>query len=163
GMGAIGNGNDGIRIAQGTASNTIGGTQTGAGNIIAFNMQAGVVVGNSVTDTATINNTIRANSISSNSGLGIDLGNDGVTANHVGGGVAGPNNLHNFPIIVAAAPGSATAVTGTLNSVPNAAVTLDFYASAAPDSSGFGQGQRYLGSTVVTTDNTGNVRFSVSS
>src|SRR5207253_7609575 len=40
--------------------------------------------------------------------------------------------------------------------------TLDFYASPTPDASGFGQGKRYLGSTTVTTDGSGNTTYSTS-
>ena len=54
-----------------------------------------------------------------------------------------------------------TYIAGSLNSLPNATYTLDFYANAAADPSGYGQGQRYLGSTSVTTDAAGNATFSV--
>src|SRR5207249_4370931 len=37
----------------------------------------------------------------------------------------------------------------------------DFYASAIADLSGFGEGERYLGSATVTTDASGNASFSV--
>ena len=50
---------------------------------------------------------------------------------------------------------------GTLNSTANTTFTLDFYASAAADPSGFGEGARYLGSAVVTTDAGGNASFEV--
>ncbi len=49
---------------------------------------------------------------------------------------------------------------GTLNSGTNARYTLDFYASTAPDSSGNGEGQFYMGATVVNTDGSGNASFS---
>jgi hypothetical protein len=38
---------------------------------------------------------------------------------------------------------------------------LDFYASASADPSGFGEGQRWLGSIVVTTDPLGQLDFNV--
>src|SRR5262249_41684373 len=38
---------------------------------------------------------------------------------------------------------------------------IEFFASAAVDPSGYGEGQRYLGSTTVTTDGSGNVIFGV--
>jgi autotransporter-associated beta strand protein len=160
GTAAVPNGSFGVGIGGGPTNNVIGGTQAGAGNTIAFNLGAGVLVGSAATDTTTINNSIRANSIFSNGGLGIDLGEDGVTANHPGGVVAGPNNFQNYPVLVTAFPGSSTAASGTLNALPNATFTLDFYANATPDPSGFGQGQRYLGSTQVVTDVLGNASFS---
>ena len=55
--------------------------------------------------------------------------------------------------------GTVTRVLGTLNALANTTYVLDFYASTAADLSGFGQGQRYLGSAMVTTDGSGNVSF----
>jgi hypothetical protein len=52
-------------------------------------------------------------------------------------------------------------VRGELHSAPNTTFTLDFYASATANPSGFGEGQRYLGSVVVTTDANGNAKFVV--
>jgi hypothetical protein len=39
---------------------------------------------------------------------------------------------------------------------------LDCYANAAPDPSGFGEGQIFLGQAAITTDGSGNVLFNVS-
>src|SRR5262249_27798120 len=50
-------------------------------------------------------------------------------------------------------------VQGTLNSTPNRTFNLDFYANATCDSTGFGEGQSYLGSVNVTTDASGNASF----
>jgi hypothetical protein len=50
-------------------------------------------------------------------------------------------------------------VTGTLHSQPNATFTVDFYASATADPSGFGQGQQWLGAIQVTTDSAGEAQF----
>jgi hypothetical protein len=50
-------------------------------------------------------------------------------------------------------------VTGTLHSQPNATFTVDFYASATADPSGFGQGQQWLGAIQVTTDRAGDAQF----
>ncbi len=70
----LGNGN-GIIIDGGSSNNSIGGTATGAGNTIAFSTGIGV----DVDATAGTGNEIRLNSIFSNTGLGIELGN-GVTS-----------------------------------------------------------------------------------
>ena len=51
-------------------------------------------------------------------------------------------------------------VTGTLNSKPNTDYTVELFASAACDPSGFGQGSTYLGDTTVHTDGSGNGSFS---
>src|SRR5262249_16347610 len=74
--------------------------------------------------------------------------------NHAGT-ASGPNNLQNFPVLAAAEAGATTSVRGTLNSRPGTTFTLDFYASPAADPSGYGEGQRYLGSATVNTDAAG--------
>jgi uncharacterized repeat protein (TIGR01451 family)/CSLREA domain-containing protein len=141
------------------AGATIGATTAAAGNVIAFNGQSGVRVSGLVGSPLNINNRIESNSIFANGGLGINLGNDGVTANDSSGHV-GPNNLQNFPVITAvSSAGSRTTVAGTLNSTPTTTFRLEFFASDAADASSFGEGQVVLGSTNVTTDAAGNARF----
>jgi hypothetical protein len=150
---ALGNGGDGVTLFS--SANTVGGVEAGAGNTIAFNGGAGVGVQGGV------GNRIQGNAIHSNSGLGIDLGGNGVTPNDAGDADTGPNQLQNFPVLSVALAGGTTRVAGTVNSSANTTFTLDFYASAAADPSGFGEGARYLGSAVVTTDGSGNARFEV--
>lgn len=150
----------GILIDDRATGNNIGGTNLSAGNVIAFNAGPGVQIGFSPTDSTTLDNAVRGNAIYANGGLGIDLGNDGVTLNH-SGSVAGPNNFQNVPILAEAPLGTGTLVTGTLNSLPNTTYTLDFYANTSPDPSGYGQGRSYLGSTTVTSDGLGNSNFAV--
>ena len=124
------------------------------GNEIALNGGAGVAV------TGGTNHLIQANSISGNAGLGIDLGGDGVTANDNGDPDTGPNQRQNFPILSAATySASGLAVSGNMNSRPNTAITIDFYSNAACDASGYGEGQKHLGSITVTTANNGNRNF----
>src|SRR5262249_23980276 len=129
-----------------------GGTAPGQGNTIAYND-----VGVTLELTAGTGNTIRGNAISSNGGLGIDLGlGYGVTPNDTGDTDTGPNGLQNFPVLSAAMASARTHVAGTLNSKPNATFTIDIYASVVPDGSGYGEGQHYLGSVDVHTDASGN-------
>jgi titin len=152
---SLGNG-VGVEVAGGAFDNTIGGTAAGAGNVIGHNTGTGVVIGSSITDDATIGNSVRGNSIYANGGLGIDLGNDGVTANHQVNPGPGPNNLQNFPVllsVVSVPRTNQTFIIGLLHSSPNRTYALDFYANATADSSGHGQGQRYLGSAQVTISN----------
>src|SRR5207248_8663306 len=112
--------------------NTIGGVAAGARNVIAFNGGDGVNISGSGADgiqgQTLSGNSIRGNSIFSNTGLGIDLGTNGVTLNDLKDSDTGANNLQNFPIL-SAAGGPAGLVAGSLNAVPNATITLDFYAS----------------------------------
>jgi hypothetical protein len=107
----------------------------------------------------TTGNRIQGNAIYDNVGLGIDLGRDGVTFNDLGDADVGPAELLNFPRLTYVWAGNSTRVVGTLHSVAGQTFTLDFYANQAADPSGFGEGQRYLGSLQVTTDNLGNASF----
>jgi CSLREA domain-containing protein len=162
GSSALGNSASGINLSGGSSfSNTVGGTNAGAGNTIAFNGADGVRLAD-----AGAGNTIRGNSIFSNgsgaSGLGIDLGTDGVTANDAMDPDTGPNNLQNFPTITRAVTGAGNIIQGTLNSTPGQTFTIDFYANSSCDTlGGNGEGKTYLG-TVITpaTDGaTGDVSF----
>ncbi|HJP81318.1 MAG TPA: choice-of-anchor U domain-containing protein [Candidatus Saccharimonadales bacterium] len=101
--------------------------------------------------------TIRQNSIYNNNSLGIDLGNNGVTANDTKDPDAGPNTIINFPVLTQTAAG--TLVEGSYNGLPNQAFTMDYYASQTADPSGYGEGQIWIGSTSFTTDGDGNVTF----
>ena len=164
----LGNTLDGVGIGvaafDDVSGNTIGGTSAGAANTIAFNGGNGVTVGSSVADVPTTwDNGILSNSIYSNTGLGIDLGDDGVTLNTPGGPHSGPNNFQNFPVLYSSITyNGRTYVKGMLNSTPNAVFTLQFFANAAADPSGYGQGQTYLGQGTVVTDVNGNASYQVS-
>src|SRR4030095_9867036 len=157
---ALGNGTDGIAVNSTATTNSIGGTNAGEGNIIAFNLRNGILI-NAGTRVA-----IRGNSIFGNAAFGIDLNRnfptnivgDGPTANDAGDGDTGPNNAQNTPIITSASQGS-TVVSGTLNSVANTLFAIDFFANGTCNASGFGEGRRYLGSGNATTDGTGNITF----
>jgi len=155
GTGALGNTGNGVEIF-------LASTTCVSGNTVAFNGGNGVFVsGGSATGTL-----IRSNSIFSNARLGIDLfsGSDpanGVTPNDAGDGDSGPNNLQNYPVLNAASSSvsGGTFVTGTLNGTANASFTLEFFASTAGDSSGFGEGAAPLGQVTVTTDGGGSASF----
>ncbi len=150
---ALGNAKTGVLIRSG--SNTLGGTAPGTGNIIAWNQAEGVVVRNAI-----VGNAILGNSIHDNIKLGIDLNQNGVTANDLGDIDAGPNDLQNYPVLGAASTaGGTTVVTGGLNSRPGASFRLEFFASTTPDLSSYGEGQTFLGSQSGTTDASGNLSF----
>src|SRR5262249_3108124 len=143
---------DGIYI-ESASNNIIGGTNPGAGNVIAFNgvsaAQSGIGLpfGNGVEVFADgTGNTILGNAIFSNFLLGIDLnsqadrGGDGVTPNDPGDPDAGTNNLQNFPLLSSAkADANNTTVAGSLNSTPSTSFRLEFFANATADSSGHGE------------------------
>jgi len=95
----IGNFSHGIDIRSGSSGNIIGLDENGngAGNIIAGN---GVASGNGITvKDNSFNNRVSGNRIFSNNGIGIDLQNDGITANDTDDPDTGPNNLQNNPLL----------------------------------------------------------------
>jgi uncharacterized repeat protein (TIGR01451 family) len=155
GTSPLGNLDDGLVISG--SNNTIGGTGSGAGNVIAFNSKAGAFVVSS--PSVPVGDSILSNSIFSNSGIGIDLspnGNRGVTPNDPGDADTGPNNLQNFPQLVFANKNSSGLnVVGSLNSTASTSFRIEFFVNPTCDSSGNGEGQIFIGSTNVTTDTNG--------
>ena len=71
GSAGVPNASQGVWIITSASGNTIGGTGPGEGNVIAFNGDRGVEV-NGVDLPSAVNNSIRGNSIHSNTGLEID-------------------------------------------------------------------------------------------
>ena len=157
-IGSVGLGNTAYGVlVDASPGNSIGGTATGAGNIISGNVGRGVVIANTTT------NTISRNSIFSNTDLGIDLGNNGVTPNDLGDGDGGPNTQQNFPVLSQGiAAGGIVNIPGTLNSLPNTAYTVEFFANTTCDPTGNGEGEIFLGSVNVTTNASGNASFTTS-
>ncbi len=165
----LGNVSVGVTIFA-SPNNTIGGIAPGAGNIIAYNGEAGVWV----REGTSTGNAILSNSIFANvplfgdpHGLGIDLGPinslDGVTPNDPGDVDTGVNNLQNFPVVTSSfTAGGIVAVEGTLNSTSSATFRLEFFANAAADPTGHGEGETFIGATDVTTDASGDASFAVS-
>ena len=152
----LGNTETGVNISD-SSDQIIGTPVTSEGNIIAFN---GTGVKVDAFDPAQ-GNSIRGNSIFSNDSLGIDLGSTGVTPNDNLDPDTGANNLQNFPMLAGAInSGGSTTVQGSLNSTANTTFVIDFYSSNLCDSSEYGEGRNYLGSTQVTTDASGNASIS---
>ncbi len=151
----IGNGTWGVRVTN-SSGNTIGGTATGAGNTLAYNAQAGIGLDNA----SGTGNSLLGNAIYSNSGIGIDLGTDGVTANDLGDVDAGANDLQNFPVMTSASTDGANVnLIGTFNSNASTTYRIEFFASTTADGTGYGEAERYLGFATVTTDGSGNASF----
>ena len=122
-------------------NNTIGGSL--GGNTIAFNGAAGISIG-AGGFVGNQGNLIESNSIYSNVGLGIDLGDNGPDFPQDVGDISGPNKRQNFPILTSVqAAGGRTEIRGVINNEINPAkLQLQFFSSAAADASGFGEGQR---------------------
>jgi FG-GAP-like repeat/HYR domain len=123
----------GILITNNGSRNAIGGVTASAGNLIALNH------GNGITVVSGIQNQIFSNRIAGNTLLGIDLGNNGPTANDDKDGDTGPNDLQNFPVLTGAVvTGTASAdevsalaqsvtVSVSFNSTPNQNFFLQFF------------------------------------
>ena len=165
GVSHAGDVNQGVYIAA--SGNTVGGTGAGEGNLIIFNGRDGVAVvsgsGNSI-----LGNSIYQNQAVANpqiTALGIDLGDDDVTANDAGDGDSGPNGLQNYPTLTSAT--TSGSIVGTLNSLSGTQFRLEFFVDSSMDPqgfvcdpSGFGEGETFLGALDdVMTDGSGNASF----
>ena len=153
GASPLGNGSHGVLIEG--SGHLVGNLDITAGNTIAFNGGAGVFI-----QTGT-GNAVGANSIHSNSSLGIDLAPAGVTPNDAGDEDTGANTLLNAPVLASATVGGGVVtISGTLSPSPAAPYFVHFYASPSCDSSGAGEGQTLLAVTSAFTSNTGDTEFS---
>jgi hypothetical protein len=112
-------------------------------------------------------NTVSQNAIYGNTELGINIvakissDPDGVTLND-SMGHDGTNHFQNFPVLTGlTSPASGITVTGTLTQsvTPNTSFRIEFFANHEADPSGYGEGERYIGSIDVTTDDNGIASF----
>jgi hypothetical protein len=147
-----GNGGTGIRLTTVTGM-VIGGAGADE-NIIANNTLAGIAI------TSSGEVEIAENAIHANGALGIDLNDDGVTANDALDADSGVNGLQNAPSIASAVrAGGVAFISGSLSAAASTTYRIRFYASTAADPSGFGEGQTFLGSVTTTTTAGGNASF----
>jgi hypothetical protein len=104
---------------------------------------------------------ISRNSIRSNGGLGIDLGDDGVTLNDPRDRDRGPNGRQNYPVLSSAQrDGGKTRISGSVHSRPNATYRIELFSSPACDPAQVGEGARFLGAVTVKTNGAGSAHFS---
>ena len=176
GSNPLGNGS-GVIIVDAASDNIVGGTENGEANIIANSVGFGVLVGRdspAVTQEA-VRNAILGNSIFANhqnsspssTNLGIELramsgiaGSDGLNPNDSLDldSDPGPNNLQNHPeLSTATVSGGMTTITGVLPSLANTTFRVEFFSNASLGNSTYGEGETFLGSIDVITDNDGNV------
>jgi VCBS repeat protein len=140
GTGALGNSGDGVFLGPGNVSgNIIGGTNAGEGNVIAHNLESGIV-----SERAHQSGAISSNSIHSNGALGIDLGNDGVSPISTGFN-------DNRPELTSVENTEAgTTITGKIyNHDSLSSFTLQFFSTASCDPSGYGEGETLIGQATV--------------
>ncbi|RKG89496.1 right-handed parallel beta-helix repeat-containing protein [Corallococcus terminator] len=144
----LGNAGSGVFIED-TSDTRVGGVATGQANRIAYNGAPGVVV----IGATSLRNTVRGNSSNQNIGRGIDLGNDGNTANDLFDPDTGPNTLQNKPDINAVLNlVSTTLIQGTMSSTPSSTFTVDLYRSPSCLPAILGEDDKmYLGTATATT------------
>jgi CSLREA domain-containing protein len=158
--GTLNLGNNTVGISISGLGSMIGGTLAGQGNRIAFNGTNPVEAGAGVQVNGGSGSRIQGNAIYSNAALGIDLGDMGVTLNDPLDEDLGTNDLQNFPLLTGVQVGTGTVtIGGTLNSAPSQTYRIEFFANTACDPSGYGEGQRYLGSVNATTNGNGDATF----
>lgn len=150
GTGELANGGAGVSILD-SSGNTVGGG-TAEANIIAFNALDGVALrsGNNIFGDS--GNSIRFNSIFANGDLGIDLRQDGPTANDPKDPDVGENDLQNKPVVTSAriARGKTT-IKAKLNSTPGEPFLIEFFSNP----SGENEGKTSLGQKLVITRSDG--------
>jgi|GEM_PF-3930065 len=162
-----GNLTDGVYVASGStgteiSSCDIGGNfrhgcfvlsngQTLSDNLITENGVQGVAIGAPGMPAQPNFVQVSQNRIYNNGDLGIWLeGRDG----------AGANRSIQPPILsLALSDETRTLVTGTVFGRANTVYTLEFFLSAEPDPSGWGEGEQYLGTATVTTSAGGTGTF----
>ena len=157
GKGPLGNSDPGVFIAKGSTENSIGGvptldpfgSATSLGNVIAHNGGDGIVV-----EGGDIGNYIRRNAIFSNVDLGIDIGPIGVTTSQSTG-------VPDAPVLTFIGTDGGT-IRGRLDSTPNSNFAIELFSNRECDPSGFGEGESFIRSISVTTDDDGAAVFSTS-
>ncbi|MFA0751376.1 MAG: hypothetical protein SLRJCFUN_001779 [Candidatus Fervidibacter sp.] len=146
------NGANGILIRNGASFNTV---QT-------CTIQNNTGDGVRIEGASSLANRLTRNAFRQNGRLGINLVGgtedaNGVTANDPGDADTGPNNLQNFPDILAAVDqgGGTVLVKGRIDTPNPTTVTIELYGNAAKDPSDFGEGERPLaGAVSVNPDGT---------
>jgi hypothetical protein len=149
GPAAVGNAGFGVSI-DGAPNTSVGAA--GAGNVIASNAAGVRVFGQGASG-----NQILQNSIYDNAGLGIDVGDGGVTPNDAGEA----DGLQNFPTLTSAiTDGGTTRIQGTLHGTPNTAYAIELFTSASCDPSGNGEGQTWFATVAaISTNEFGDLAF----
>ena len=88
------------------------------------------------------------------------MGGDGVTLNDARDRDSGPNGFQNFPLLSPPLlDHGSIKVGGVLSSQPNSTYRIELFGVAACDESGYGEGDRFLGSLQVSTGPSGGVPF----
>jgi hypothetical protein len=147
--GEIGNGQDGVLITDEASYNTIGGVSPGEGNGISYNGQNGVFIGGIPGDEASkpagLGNSVLANSIEGNTGLGIDLG-------------TGPDSLTAPDLSSATLVHGVLSLNGAIATATNEDYRVEVFANPSSEA-GNPQGDTFLGA--FTLQSGGNTALDV--
>ncbi len=146
GANGVPNAANGIEILGGASQNIVGGSVSNA-NTIAHNGDNGIMLD----APAATRNNLRFNSIYDNGELGIDLFDDGVTANDNPDDDLGPNKLQNYPDLTLAESTGRVAGTFVGDNVPAQDYNIDVYLNDSCSASGYGEGKTYLESFVLSS------------
>jgi hypothetical protein len=168
---------DNIRVYAGSASTIVGGTQAGAGNVIAHSATGnGIhVLGDAVADRV----SVLGNRIFDNQGgysmptspyyksIGLGIGLTGSGAPWPNDENAPPydtdggtNGRQNHPLLSAASSnGLTTRVGGRLRSHAATLYRIEIFSSVACDPLGYGEGEIFLGGFAAQTDGLGEFSF----
>ena len=145
------NGEIGVELSHGASHNLIGGS-AGQGNYIHDNGGDGIK--NEAESEPAVFNSFLSNSIEDNS---FGISNDGNNP-----GDPGANNGIIPPDVTSAKTvGGKLYITGTYAGAAKAKIRIQLFASEGCDSSGWGQGDVYLGEKQIKTDKSGNGKFNV--
>lgn len=163
--------------------NTYGITSSGTGVLIHDNLISGNRMGVGPTNAARV--TITENSIYGNgqsilslpnsaggttnpaspARLGIDVGVNGRTVNDFSDACRDCDTVQNFPVLSADSSWSASGAVvlrGTLSSKPNGSFNVEFFANHSLNAAGWGEGEVFVGSMIVTTAADGVASFAFS-
>jgi CSLREA domain-containing protein len=131
-------------------------------NVIANSGGAGIAVTGAMV-TGLAGTTISRNTIVDNTGLGIDLGNDGRTLNDATDSDTGPNELLNFPVLTQARIDMTTLglarVTATIQAEPNSTYTIELFDLGVSSRPPGADAEHFLFDRTITTDATGAATF----
>ena len=170
---ALGNLQGGIRIENGANFNVIGSDPNLTAvnflmaNTIAWNglcpATAQTGAGIAVVSNQAVGNSILANYIFGNGGLGIDLGDDGPTPNNGKSYASGPNywqNSRQLPESFNNQDGTST-VYGSLASDSSSTFRLELFTNNGSDMDWNDEGTNFLADALVATDTYGNFQLVV--
>lgn len=153
----LGNADNGIKVSVISDWNRFGGTNSRAGNTIAFNGRDGIRLhrGN--------HNRIMSNNIYKNSNAGIELMPLGITPNDNLDTDTGNNDLQNFPFILGVTNSGGTVnVNARLRSQPNKNYRIEFFVGSGVltfPPPPYNKGGNFASALNVTTNSSGEVNF----